>query len=150
MGFVVVCGHSNYVWGFYLGLRAGQFDPTWPKMGDNWIAPEVTALKPLWINFFDGIAGVQFIHRYNAYIVTILVLLIWVKARKMELLPTQRNGVNVLGIMVLVQFLLGVLTLVNSVPVVLGVLHQTGAFLLLASTIFVIHQWSLEPAKAEA
>jgi cytochrome c oxidase assembly protein subunit 15 len=68
----------------------------------------------------------------------------------MDLLPTQRHGVNVLFVMLFVQFILGVLTLINSVPVVLGVLHQTGAFLLLASTIFVIHQWSLEPAKAKA
>lgn len=133
---------------FTSGLHAGQFDPTWPKMGNNWIAPEVTAaLTPIWLNFFDGVAGVQFIHRYNAYIVTLLVFLIWFKARKVELLPTQRHGVNMLGIMVLVQFILGVLTLINSVPVVLGVLHQTGAFLLLASTLFVIHQWSLNPKK---
>jgi cytochrome c oxidase assembly protein subunit 15 len=135
---------------FTSGLRAGQFDPTWPKMGENWIAPEITALTPVWRNFFDGVAGVQFIHRYNAYIVTILVFLVWFKARKIALLPTQRHGVNVLLGMLCVQFLLGVFTLVYSVPVVLGVLHQTGAFLLLASTIFVIHQWSLEPAKIEA
>jgi len=136
---------------FTSGLHAGQFDPTWPKMGNNWIAPEVTsALTPTWLNFFDGVAGVQFIHRYNAYIVTLLVCLVWFKARKMDLLPTQRHGVNVLFVMLFVQFILGVLTLINSVPVVLGVLHQTGAFLLLASTIFVIHQWSLEPAKAKA
>jgi cytochrome c oxidase assembly protein subunit 15 len=133
---------------FTSGLRAGQYDPTWPKMGENWIDPAITSLTPVWRNFFDGIAGVQFIHRYNAYVVTILVLLVWFKARKFELLPTQRNGVNILLVMVFVQFLLGVFTLVYSVPVVMGVLHQTGAFLLLASTIFVIHQWSLAPAKS--
>jgi len=130
---------------FTSGLHAGQFDPTWPKMGDSWVAPEITALSPVWKNFVDGVAGVQFIHRYNAYIVTLLVLLIWFSARKQQLLPTQRHGVNVLLAMVFVQFILGVLTLINSVPVTLGVLHQTGAFLLLASTLFVIHQWSVEP-----
>jgi len=126
---------------FTSGLHAGQFDPTWPKMGEHWIAPEVTALSPWWKNFIDGIAGVQFVHRYNAYVVVLLVFLIWFKARKLQLLPTQRNGINILIAMVCVQFLLGVFTLVYSVPVVLGVLHQTGAFLLFASTIFVIHQW---------
>jgi heme a synthase len=131
---------------FTSGLHAGQFDPTWPKMGENWVAPEVTtALSPLWKNFFDGVAGVQFIHRYNAYVVTILVFMVWFMARKKQLVPTQRHGINVLLGMVFVQFILGVLTLINSVPVVLGVLHQTGAFLLLASTLFVIHQWSVEP-----
>lgn len=128
---------------FTSGLHAGQFDPTWPKMGNNWIAPEVTAMSPVWKNFIDGVAGVQFIHRYNAYVVVLLVFLIWFKSRKLQLLPTQSNGMKFLVGMVSLQFLLGVLTLIYSVPVVLGVLHQTGAFLLFASTIFVLHQWKL-------
>lgn len=131
---------------FTSGLHAGQFDPTWPKMGNNWIAPEVTALTPIWSNFIDGIAGVQFIHRYNAYVVVLLVFLIWFKSRKLELLPTQSNGIRFLLGMVVVQFLLGVFTLIYTVPVVLGVLHQTGAFLLFASSIFVLHQWKVQQA----
>ncbi len=126
---------------FTSGLHAGQFDPTWPKMGNNWIAPEITALTPTWRNFIDGVAGVQFIHRYNAYVVVLLVFIIWFKSRKLQLLPTQSNGIKFLLGMVFVQFLLGVFTLIYSVPVVLGVLHQTGAFLLFASSIFVLHQW---------
>lgn len=132
---------------FTSGLRAGKFDPTWPKMGNNWIAPEITALTPVWKNFIDGIAGVQFIHRYNAYVVVLLVCLLWFKSRKLQLLPTQSNGIKFLLGMVFVQFLLGVFTLIYSVPVVLGVLHQTGAFLLFASTIFVLHQWRVESNK---
>jgi len=129
---------------FTSGLHAGKFDPTWPKMGNNWIAPEVTSMTPLWRNFLDGVAGVQFIHRCNAYVVVLLVFLIWFKSRKLQLLPTQSNGIKFLLSMVCVQFLLGVFTLVYSVPVVLGVLHQTGAFLLFASTIFVLHQWKVQ------
>jgi len=131
---------------FTSGLHAGQFDPTWPKMGNNWIAPEVTYLSPLWTNFIDGIAGVQFIHRYNAYVVVILVFLIWFKSRKLQLLPTQSRGIKFLVGMVVVQFLLGVFTLIYTVPVVLGVLHQTGAFLLFASSISVLHQWRVQKA----
>lgn len=127
---------------FTAGLRAGQFDPTFPKMGNYWIAPEVTALSPWWTNFVNGVAGVQFVHRYNAYIVVLLVVLIWYKARKVALTASQKNGIRFLVGMVVVQFLLGVFTLVYSVPVVLGVLHQTGAFFLFASTIFVVHQWN--------
>jgi cytochrome c oxidase assembly protein subunit 15 len=129
---------------FTSGLHAGQFDPTFPKMGNNWIAPEVTSMSPGWRNFIDGIAGVQFVHRYNAYIIILLVFLIWFKSRKLQLLPTQSNGIKILLSMVVVQFLLGVFTLIYSVPVVLGVLHQTGAFLLFASSIFVLHQWKVE------
>jgi cytochrome c oxidase assembly protein subunit 15 len=134
---------------FTSGLHAGQFDPTWPKMGNNWIAPEITALSPTWKNFIDGVAGVQFIHRYNAYIVVLLVFIIWFKSRKLTLLPTQKHGINFLIGMVFIQFLLGVFTLIYSVPVVLGVLHQTGAFLLFASSIFVLHQWKTKKTVGE-
>ncbi len=131
---------------FTSGLHAGQFDPTWPKMGNNWIAPEITSITPTWRNFIDGIAGVQFIHRYNAYVVVLLVFIIWFKTRNLKLLSTQKNGINFLIAMVFVQFLLGVFTLIYSVPVVLGVLHQTGAFLLFASSIFVLYQWKAQKA----
>ncbi len=125
---------------FTAGLRAGNFDPTFPKMGNYWIAPEVTSLSPWWNNFINGVAGVQFIHRYNAYVVVFLVVILWYKSLKVSLSISQKNGIRFLIGIVIVQFLLGVLTLVNSVPVVLGVLHQTGAFLLFASTLFVIHR----------
>ena len=132
---------------FVSGLHAGRFDPTWPKMGNNWIAPEVTSLSPWWQNFVDGVAGVQFVHRYNAYLVVLLVFLLWYKSRKLQLHTTQRKGINFLLGMVFLQFILGVLTLINSDPITLGVLHQTGAFLLFASTVFVIHQWEVAPAE---
>ena len=44
------------------------------------------------------------------------------------------------------QFLLGVLTLLHSVPVALGVAHQTGAVVLLVVTVAAAH-WSLGGAR---
>ena len=42
-------------------------------------------------------------------------------------------------IIVFGQFILGILTLVNAAPVHLGAMHQTGAILLMAISISVIH-----------
>jgi cytochrome c oxidase assembly protein subunit 15 len=39
------------------------------------------------------------------------------------------------------QFLLGVFTLLYAVPVWLGVVHQVGAFLLLASVVYALHSF---------
>jgi cytochrome c oxidase assembly protein subunit 15 len=125
---------------FTSGLHAGQFDPTFPKMGNSWIAPEVFSLNPWWDNFLYNPAGVQFIHRYNAYIVVTLVFIIVYKSKKIEMGQSQKRGLNFLMFMVLIQFLLGVFTLVYSVPVVLGVLHQTGAFMLFSSVLYLLHQ----------
>lgn len=127
---------------FVAGLDAGFVYNTWPKMGNQWIADAVTKLHPLWKNFVDSVGGVQFMHRYIAYIVVAIIATIWFKARKLDLSKSQIRGVNFLGIMVLVQFTLGVCTLVFHVPIVLGVLHQLGAFTLLAATVFTLQRFS--------
>ena len=124
---------------FVAGLKAGYYYPTFPKMGNEWIAEGVTALKPLWKNFVEGIPGVQFVHRYIAYIVVILVTVIWFKTKKSQLFSIQPMADLLLAV-VCFQFLLGIFTLLYSVPVFLGILHQTGAFFLFASTLLYIHR----------
>jgi len=128
---------------FVAGLKAGYYYPTFPKMGDEWMPDGVTFLQPLWKNFMEGIPGVQFVHRYIAYVVLFLISFIWYRSRKLNLLPTQKMAANILFTVVWFQFTLGVLTLLYSVPVCLGVLHQTGAFFLFASTLFFIHQFKM-------
>jgi cytochrome c oxidase assembly protein subunit 15 len=125
---------------FVAGLRAGLVYPTFPKMGDNWIAEQVFELTPVWTNFINGLAGVQFIHRYVAYVVVILIITIWWKALKKGLQSDQMFAVRGLLYIVIFQFLLGVFTLLNGVPISLGVMHQVGAFFLLGGNILLIHR----------
>ncbi len=125
---------------FVAGLKAGYGYPTWPKMGDTWVPDDVVALEPVWKNFVEGHAGVQFIHRYLAYGVVLIVGFLFYKARKLKLLPDHMKIVNTLLMIVLVQFILGILTLLYGVPIVLAVLHQTGAFILFATTLLLIHR----------
>jgi heme a synthase len=40
--------------GFVAGLKAGSYYPTFPKMGNEWIAEGVTFLKPMYLNFIEG------------------------------------------------------------------------------------------------
>lgn len=131
------------VWGAYVaGLNAGKVYTSWPKMGQQWIADSVTAIEPWWQNFVEGLAGVQFVHRYLAYVVVGLVLLIFFKARKTKLSASQKNGVTVLLLGVSLQFLLGIFTLIYAVPVTLGLLHQLGAFILLGATVFGLQRFN--------
>lgn len=125
---------------FVAGLRAGSVYNTFPKMGEAWIAEGVTALKPWYENFLNGLAGVQFIHRYMAYLILILVGIIFFNGLRMRLSYSQTLGIKALALVVVIQFLLGVLTLIYAVPVTLGIVHQVGAFALFASNIFLIHR----------
>lgn len=133
------------VWGaFVAGLDAGWIHNHWPLMSDGKLIHETVTIEqnPVWKNFVEGKSGVQFVHRYLAYIVVAIIGMIWWRSNKMTLSLPQKNGVNLLLLLVLVQFILGVFTLIYQVPVVLGVLHQVVAFFLLAAMTFTLHRFS--------
>ncbi len=129
---------------FVAGLDAGWIHNHWPLMSDGKLIHETVTIEhePVWKNFVEGKSGVQFVHRYLAYIVVILIGVIAYKGRKYNLSQFQKKGIQLLVSLVLVQFVLGVLTLVLQVPVWLGVMHQVVAFFLLAAMTFTLHRFS--------
>ena len=138
---------------FVAGLKAGYIYNTWPLMGDALI-PEsfYHALNTMgWFALIDNHSGVQLAHRYLAYLVVILVAAIYWFAVKnassgnLALSTGQRQALNLLLIFVAVQFVLGVLTLIMKVPILLGVLHQAGAFFLFAGIIYLLHRLKWGP-----
>ena len=143
MGLIILL--IQIVWGaFVAGLDAGWIHNSWPTMtGGEWIHETVyIEQNPLWRNFIEGKSGVQFVHRYLAYIVVGIILYIWYRSRNLKLTLPQKRGVNWLVGLVFLQFLLGVLTLIYAVPVWLGVSHQVGAFFLLTAMTFTLHRFS--------
>jgi cytochrome c oxidase assembly protein subunit 15 len=133
------------IWGaFVAGLDAGFIHNHWPLMADGKLIHETVYIEqePLIKNFIEGKSGVQFIHRYLAYVVVILIGVLAYKARKMQPSTLQKKGVKALLLLVFVQFVLGVFTLLLGVPVWLGVAHQVGAFFLLTAMTFTLHRFS--------
>ena len=133
------------IWGaFVAGLDAGWVHNHWPLMSDGQLMHDSVTIEqtPVWKNFVEGKSGVQFVHRYLAYIVVAMIGLIWYKSRKMVRTELQTRGIQILLVLVLVQFILGVFTLLLRVPVALGVLHQVVAFFLLAAMTFTLHRFS--------
>lgn len=130
--------------GFVAGLDAGFIHNHWPLMSDGQFFHEsIFVEKDSWLlRFTEGKSGVQFIHRTIAYIVVGLILFLFFKSKKYSLSNEQKNGLNVLVLIVFLQFLLGVLTLLYSVPLWLGVTHQAMAFFLLATMTYTLHRLS--------
>lgn len=109
----------------------------------HWIHETVyTEQDGLWQNFTQGKSGVQFVHRYLAYIVVLLVGLIAYSSRKYDLDRLQKKGVQSALALTGLQFVLGIFTLVFAVPLLLGIAHQIGAFFLLAALTFSLHRFS--------
>ncbi|MGL4543552.1 MAG: COX15/CtaA family protein, partial [Polymorphobacter sp.] len=120
---------------FVAGLRAGHIYTMWPLMGDGLVPPELGLLAPLWRNLLDNPVTVQFIHRGLALLVALAAFgVAWQLVR-----AGAANLGGALAAMVLVQFALGVLTLVHAVPIPLGVAHQAGAAVLVGITVLAAH-----------
>jgi len=125
--------------GFVAGLKAGLFYNTFPAMGEEYFPDTILSHDSFASNMLENPAGVQFVHRYLAMIVFAYVLYVWINARSKALTILQTKAVNFMAIVVVAQFVLGILTLLYAVPVSLGVLHQTGAFFLFAASLFFMH-----------
>jgi cytochrome c oxidase assembly protein subunit 15 len=130
---------------FVAGLKAGHIYTTWPGMNGSW-APESIGfslekdgISSLWNNP----ASVQFIHRNLAFIVTSLILFVAYKTINNKYsTKAVRDAASILLSMVVLQVTLGIITLLMSVPVWLGVMHQAAAFLLFASVIYYRYRLS--------
>ncbi len=130
--------------GFVAGLSAGLIHNNWPLMSDGQFFHESIALeKDSWLlRFTEGKSGVQFVHRTMAYVVVGLILFLYLRSKKYTLSIQQQNGLNALVVLVFVQFALGVFTLLYSVPLWLGLLHQVMAFFLLTAMTYTLHRLS--------
>ena len=124
---------------FVAGLRAGKIYNTFPMMGDHWLPPGLFALEPLWRNFFDNTTTVQFDHRVLAITTFLLIVVYWFRARRAELPVRAKRSANALLHTTALQVVLGISTLLLSVPVWLATTHQAVAMLLFAVAIYQLH-----------
>jgi len=117
----------------------------WPNMNPGeFISPLVFSSDSLWDNFINNPSGIQFAHRYIAYLVAGFVVYLWVKSKSLNTdLETQKRY-SILLIIVLIQFTLGILTLIMHVPLVLALFHQLGALLLLLGFVYTL-SWYNSP-----
>ncbi len=111
---------------FVAGNRAGFGYNTYPLMNGELIPEIAYSLSPMWHNFLDNNAMLQFIHRWLGALVLVGAgLLAWLAVTS-ESRRIKVSSMMLLGAVV-AQFILGVFTLIHVVPVSLGSIHQAGA-----------------------
>jgi len=130
------------VWGaFTAGLHAGYIYNTFPKMHQFWIPPEIFLLEPAILNFFENVSAVQWTHRLLATVLGVMAIIIWVRSSRLNVNKNEKKWTLTLLGVVLVQYAIGVFTLLYYVPVWLGVLHQAMAMVLFGVVIVTRHQF---------
>lgn len=121
------------------GLDAGLTYNSFPLMDGRIIPGGLYAMQPWWINHFENVAMVQFQHRLGAYLLAAVMAAFAVFAWRQGISPRARMLLLALIGVFLLQFALGVLTLLHHVPMVLASKHQAVAAILFAICLWLCY-----------
>lgn len=132
--------------GLVAGSKAGFTFNTWPLMDGALVASAATlfAGTPVWENFVDNVALVQFNHRLGAYL--LLAFALWHMLAMRRAAPRSGGAKRAAAItgLVVAQSVLGIVTLLLVVPLWAGLAHQALGFTVLA--MGVVHVTRTEQA----
>ncbi len=111
---------------------------TFPTMDGRWIPTGFLRLQPLGLNFLANPATVQFDHRVLATLTAIATVIAAALGLRAELPSGPRDAFLLLAALILLQYLLGMITIIAG-SAELGFVHELNAQLLLAAAILARH-----------
>ena len=125
---------------FVSGLDAGKIYQTWPLMGHS-LVPNDLILKNF-NNFFDfnNHSLVQFYHRNLAYLITIYIFILGIYIYKKKIKKIYYSF-NLMIFFLIIQVILGVLTLLSGLNIYLASAHQIGSVLLILGSINLYYSY---------
>ena len=127
---LIVVGFGQIILGALVaGIDAGRGYIDWPLMGGEVFPSDAFNIQPLWRNFLENPALVQFNHRILGYILALLGLFAWLASRKSasgDIRRAWRDMMLMLG----VQVAIGIVTVLYAAPWQIAIVHQFGAVLL--------------------
>ena len=134
---------------FTAGLDAGYMYNTFPKMGGQWLPPTFSMLDPFLLNFLKNPGTIQWVHRLAGTVLLITVGILSLKVYRSQnhkdLLPLSLTLIGV----ILIQYFLGIFTLIYNVPISLGVLHQLLAVIFWGLLLGLWHKMKYRPLYAD-
>ena len=119
---------------FVSGLDAGRIYQTWPLMGYSYFPNDITLNNFNNIINFNNHSLVQFYHRNLAYFITIYIFILGFFIYKRNL-NNLFKPLKIVIIFLLLQIILGILTLISGLNIYLASSHQISSVLLVFSAI---------------
>ena len=123
---------------FVSGMDAGKIYNTWPLMGSSYFPDDSVFSDIFYLTVFDDQSLVQFIHRNLAYLIVIIYFYILYFVLKNENINL-RTPIFIIGIALLFQIFLGVLTILSGVKMLYASLHQINSILIILSTLYFLY-----------
>ncbi len=120
---------------FVSGMDAGKIYNSWPLMGYSYFPNDNNIENLFQISALSDPSLVQFIHRNLAYAIGIFYLIIFYKIYKNKMYDLYK-AINYLGFFIILQIILGILTILNGAQIYIASLHQISSIFLISSCIY--------------
>jgi cytochrome c oxidase assembly protein subunit 15 len=104
--------------------------------------PDFPTCHGQWLPKLEGLIGIQFTHRLGAYLVSLIILGLLFRAAPRPLPPRARWPLRISGILLAMQFTLGVMNVLLHVPLPVSAGHLGTALVLYGTLIVASHELS--------
>tara|TARA_B100000767_G_scaffold211410_1_gene198565 strand:- start:446 stop:1456 length:1011 start_codon:yes stop_codon:yes gene_type:complete len=122
---------------FLSGLDGGLLYNSWPDMNGSLYPNDVFVKDYFSYNLLYNPSIIQFFHRITAYILIIFVIFLNYSFFKKRLLY---SNILFFDFAILLQILLGIITLISGVEIKYASLHQLGSILVLSSYLLILYK----------
>jgi cytochrome c oxidase assembly protein subunit 15 len=123
---------------FVSGMDAGKIYNSWPFMGDTYFPNDNNIENLFKLSAFSDPSLVQFIHRNLAYLIGFYFIFILYKVYKKKIFSLYRS-INLLGIFIILQIILGVITIISGAQIYIASMHQISSILLVSSSVYFLY-----------
>ena len=123
---------------FVSGMDAGKIYNSWPLMGDTYFPNDNNFRNLFKLSVFSDPSLVQFIHRNMAYLIGLFYLLIFYKVYSNRLFELYKS-INILGLTIILQIILGIFTVIYGAQIYIASLHQISSIILVSSCVYFLH-----------
>ena len=123
---------------FVSGLDAGTIYNSWPLMGSSFFPDDSEFNNIFTLTVFSDPSLVQFFHRNLSYIIFIYYLILLYKIYRNNL-KRFFKPLKILGLILIIQIVLGILTLVNGAQIYLASMHQISSIFLVISSLYFLY-----------
>ncbi len=136
--FLILIFFQISIGAFVSGMDAGQIYNSWPLMGSTYFPDDNKIINLFKLSAFSDPSLVQFMHRNLAYIILIFYLIIFINIYKNKLTKFFYT-INFLGLLLLIQIILGILTLLYGTQIIFASMHQISSIFLVSSSIYFLY-----------
>ena len=122
---------------FVSGMDAGKIYNSWPNMGAAYFPDDNEFVNLFKLSAFSDPSLVQFIHRNLAYIIGFYYLSMFYKIYKNKISDLYKS-INILGFFILLQIVLGIITVLYGAQIYIASMHQISSIFLVSSCIYFL------------